>query len=650
MSRLSKLAVSILFAFILLLSINSVNAASDFDLEKLNFNATLNPDGSMDVVETWQVKINGTTNTLFKSFEVDTSKYSGLANVRVSELINNNEKVFLQSNTWKNHVNTDYFHALMYKGDFEIAWGVNKSSGNHTYIVRYTVNDVVSLYNDCAELYWQFIGTNFEVPINEVNGTIILPNSVEDPDSLRAWGHGPLNGDIRRVGNKTVKFTVSPFIADTFLEIRVAILEPEMFSRTANKLSTNKLNSIINEETSWANKANEQREAIKKREQIVTYGATGISTAIGAIFIGLIVKAIKKFKGLVKVEPNKKMDYFRDIPNENESPAEVAFLYYYNKSSQNVAMPRILSSTILDLSLKKYVTFEVNDTLPKKEQVKIKLINNENAEPLKESERLVLDLFRKIPEDSSVPEFNMKDFEKYAKKHNSSFLNHIDKIQKQAKKEQEEIGHYNKKAEESHNNWSVGGLLLIIILAMVSMFTMGIFEVGIFPLVTLIIPGVIYSVMCFAISGRYNGLTQTGVDEREEWEGLRKYMEEYSMIKDREVLEVALWEKYLVYATLFGNAEKVLKQLKTVYPQFADDEYMRNTAYFYLMTHTNFNDSFVHSVDSAMMKAYQSSVASSSSSSGGGYGGGFSGGGGGRRRWRPEAADAKLKKKREKKS
>lgn len=117
-------------------------------------------------------------------------------------------------------------------------------------------------------------------------------------------------------------------------------------------------------------------------------------------------------------------------------------------------------------------------------------------------------------------------------------------------------------------------------------------------------------------------------------------MEDYSLIKDREVLEIAIWEKYLVYATLFGNAEQVLKQLKAVYPQFSDNEFMRDTTYFYLISHTNFNDSFVHSVDSAMTKAYQSSVASSYSSSGGGYGGGFSGGGGGRRWRRPEAVDA----------
>lgn len=117
------------------------------------------------------------------------------------------------------------------------------------------------------------------------------------------------------------------------------------------------------------------------------------------------------------------------------------------------------------------------------------------------------------------------------------------------------------------------------------------------------------------------------------------------MLNEREVPELVLWEKYLVYATAFGIADKVLKQLKVKYPEFSDDTYLSSTTYFYLMAHTDFNTSFVNSVSTSMQRAYQSSVASSSSSSGGGFGGGFSGGGGGGGRWWPAAADAKKRVK-----
>lgn len=138
-----------------------------------------------------------------------------------------------------------------------------------------------------------------------------------------------------------------------------------------------------------------------------------------------------------------------------------------------------------------------------------------------------------------------------------------------------------------------------------------------------------------------HGLTQKGIDEKSQWEGLKKYMQDFSMLNEREVPELILWEKFLVYATVFGIAEQVLKQLKVKYPEFTDDTYLNRTAYFYLIAHTDFNTSFVNSVSSSMQRAYQSSVAHSSASSGGGFGGGFSGGGGGGgRRW-SVAADAK---------
>ena len=152
MNNIKKFIISFIFTFLLIVSFCYVNAASDFNLEKLNFEATLNSDGSMDVIETWQVDIDGETNTLFKTFEIDSSKYSKITNVTVSEIQSGYKKEFSQSFEWKNHVSTDYFHALNYDGNFEIAWGVNKSSGTHVYAIEYTVRDVISVSSDCAEL------------------------------------------------------------------------------------------------------------------------------------------------------------------------------------------------------------------------------------------------------------------------------------------------------------------------------------------------------------------------------------------------------------------------------------------------------------------------------------------------------------------
>ena len=63
-------------------------------------------------------------------------------------------------------------------------------------------------------------------------------------------------------------------------------------------------------------------------------------------------------------------------------------------------------------------------------------------------------------------------------------------------------------------------------------------------------------------------------------------MEEFSLLNEKEVPEIAIWEKFLVYATAFGIADKVLKQLKIVYPDIENSINVNTYPYMYLMIHT----------------------------------------------------------------
>ena len=114
--------------------------------------------------------------------------------------------------------------------------------------------------------------------------------------------------------------------------------------------------------------------------------------------------------------------------------------------------------------------------------------------------------------------------------------------------------------------------------------------------------------------------TQKGIDEQDKWIALKRYMQDFSLLKEKEVPDLVLWEKFLVYATAFGISEKVIKQLKIVYPEYNNLDY---SVYpnMYIFMHMDFNKSF-NSVSNSMSSTF-------SSASGGG--GGFSGGGG---RWR----------------
>ena len=112
--------------------------------------------------------------------------------------------------------------------------------------------------------------------------------------------------------------------------------------------------------------------------------------------------------------------------------------------------------------------------------------------------------------------------------------------------------------------------------------------------------------------------------------GLKKYLNDYTLISEREAPDVVLFEDYLILAQMFGIADKVAENFKKLYPD--------------LITETNFysydNINFVHIYAvHAMTSAHSAHYAAASRYSGGGGGfsvggggGGSFGGGGGRRR------------------
>ena len=132
------------------------------------------------------------------------------------------------------------------------------------------------------------------------------------------------------------------------------------------------------------------------------------------------------------------------------------------------------------------------------------------------------------------------------------------------------------------------------------------------------------------LSNDINGLSEIGKKELAQIYGLRKFLEEFTLIKERSIAEGVIWENLLVYATLFGIATKVTKELKKIYPDkiYYIDNY-NDTIYisdiFYKAMYSN-NFSFINSltIDKYSKMAASSGLGGDVSIGGGG---GFSGGG-----------------------
>ena len=113
--------------------------------------------------------------------------------------------------------------------------------------------------------------------------------------------------------------------------------------------------------------------------------------------------------------------------------------------------------------------------------------------------------------------------------------------------------------------------------------------------------------------------------------GLKKYLDEFSNMDTKEVMEVRLWDEYLMFAYLFGIADKVAKQLKNMYPEVIYQMESSNLDYDTIYFIDHISSSSVKSANAARMAAESYSSGGGGFSSGGGGGGSFGGGGGGSR-------------------
>ncbi len=596
-------------------------SSSDLFLEHLDFQAQINDDGSMDVTEKWDIEIED-TNTLYKTFEIDKTKYSNIRNVEVREITNSNHQIFNKQNQWAYHLpKRTYFGGMNKDNQFEIAWGVGLEGdrASKTYVISYQVQDAVTKYNDYAELYWQFVGKDFEISAQNITGTILLPGNTDDTQEIKVWGHSEdLNGEIYATDTDRIDFYIDGFQSGRYVEIRT-LFPTELLLSSGRTKNAERLNEVIEEETQWANQANNRRKRKQASKQVLT-GMLNVMAVIGAIFsIMSIIKNSKKIATTKKLKPSQEIKYFRKIPREDSTPAEALLLLTKQIGVNNSTyLGRIFSATLLDLSLKNIIEFEGKD---KTITIKIRKENPIELEKQKE-EKAIFEFLEKACKKNNG-QITVKELRKYIKESSKRILELGEKINKHTEQSIYEKRLANKENVEEKIKiiTHLISLAFIIPFAFIILSSMGENLIKVAGILLFGIVSIIRLIVLFILNSKINTLTQQGLDEHIQWKGLKKYMEDFSMLDKREVPEIVIWEKFLVYATVFGIADKVLKQLKIVYPNISEQLGEEHYAYMYLMMNTNFSNSFSNAITNSMSTAYSSAT---------GGGGGFSGGGGGR--------------------
>ncbi len=653
----------LIFVVFLLSIMFAIPSFAVFEIENFIIDAQIFENGDMEVLETIEYYTDETVNGLTRNIET-----SNQSNKR-----NSAEDVILQGVYVEGHSCDEVSTAE--KGESGVYTNFVSSDGidiklyspfSKDYKIvqyQYILKNVAVKYNDTAELFWNFIGTEWDCKINNLNININLPETAAD-NTIWVYGHGSDDGTFEKKENN-ITLRVNNISSYQPIDARI-LFSKDAIGDSTKTYSSNVLNKYINEEEGMA----KELEA-KKALFGLTVKELGFGLSVIILIIGVIIYIL--FDKEIKVE---KIHYFRELPYELEP--EVLQYIYYGKAKSN-------SFYIGVLNLIKLGVYKLENTVNKvgKETQKIIYNPNHTAKLKAYQQKMVQSLNGFLEED----EQNIKSLDlirlssKMSNSTGSGYRNYV----KNLESEKESLVGKPAKAPKSVIIISIIVLIAIIAFTALVTFLVASPDEVMMTIVFMSFITFLYGIIFANVGNSLSALTflifhcaffqggliaimiQAGVgwlylpyilvfilvqyvirikkyskEERQIVEytrGLKRYLKHYSMLEDKAGIteNIALWEDYFIIAIALGLNTNTINYFYNY-----GKEQASNLGYSikYTNSYMDFNYGMYSSFHNYAKNSYVSHSSNYSSSSGSrhsGSSGSFSGGsssGGGRRRRR----------------
>ncbi len=573
MKKILRIFLIFLFAFIIF-TIGKCSSANS--ITRISMDIKVDDYGTAVITEVWNCAATEGTEIYHPYYNLGNSQITMLS-------VTDGSTQYTKLNSWNTsgtlESKANKFGINKISNGVELCWGISKY-GTHTYTVKYEITNFVSELTDSQMIYWTLIPYDFSNSIGEVY--IKIYTNFDIPSTTDVWGYGD--------------YGAPAYVYDGYIEMQsngrlsqseymtILVKFPLGTFKTSNKLN-NDFNYYFEmaEEGAekYVNNSGNSSSSSGILEGIMAFIPILINVVIwGIIGFSILSASLSKNKfnfgtgGRVVV---KDVPYFRDIPCNND-----LFRAYYIGYRYGIIKNKtdILGAIILKWLKDSIIRVEKRETGKKEESVVI--LNETNPDLI--TDKYEKELFNMLLKASGDGILENKEFEKWCNNSYSKVLSWFDDI---IDREKEEL------IQE--------GTITVEEVTKLKIFT----------------------------SKRYTA-TQRMKEEADQLAGLKKYLQEYTLIKEREAIEVHLFEEYLIYAQMMGIAKEVAKQFKDLYPDIIErssyGSYDNIVFVYTCATHG------VSKASAAQARAQSYSSGGGGFSSGGGGGGSF-GGGGGRRRF-----------------
>lgn len=437
----------------------------------------------------------------------------------------------------------------------ELCWGIS-SYGRHTYTISYTITSFVSELNDSQMIYWELI------PSGNSKGSVYIKihGNFNYDFETPVWGYGNYGGTC--------------YVYDGYIEMQSdGKLDSDEYMTILAKfpLGTFNTSNVLNKDFNYYYEMAE--------DGSTDYSSSSVLNAISVIFpilffffiivmtVGFADSRVSTFNfGKTGNKVPKDIPLYRDIPCKGD-----IFRAYFVADSYKLLKKKtdFLGAIFLKWLKENRISIEKQEVgkIFKKEDTCIILKNDSSF--LNEHEEALYKMIKEASKDEILQE---KEFEKWCSRNYSKILNWFDKIL------------------DSERDLLVSE---------------GIIELQEVPVMK------VFKKKKYVVNDSL-------MEEAKELAGLKKFLEEFTLIKEREPIEVNLFEDYLIFAQILGIAKKVASQFKKLYPEIIE-------SYNY-----DFDDIFlIYAISNSGISSANTARSRAESYSSGG--GGFSSGGG--RRW-----------------
>ena len=245
-------------------------------------------------------------------------------------------------------------------------------------------------------------------------------------------------------------------------------------------------------------------------------------------------------------EKNEKLEYYRELLKKNPTPLEAFYLSEYRKEKLETlyVQKNMMTATILSLCKKKKIELNMNA----RKKIKITFKSNDTFD-LDDGEFKIYELLKEISGKNKEIEIEkLRDISKdnaifYTESINRFVDEIIDDLYKRKLIDKNKERKYKK-----YSRINEKGILFRYI----------------------------YGLFGIRDKDEIKVLTDKGKKEKEKWKNLKMYIQNNYLLDEKDMKDIAICENYLIYATVFGISDKVIKQFEKFYSKTFVDEHLKN--------------------------------------------------------------------------